>query len=91
MIDSIYAPGGPGIPARRTSSAKSGVGTSLSPASRVRFTIRCGILMLSARRPGVYARPGPHHHGDREVNSAGIGGMLFLIMLHSPDGHKIRC
>jgi len=44
MIDSIHAPGWPGIPARWTSSAKSGVGTSLSPASRVWFTISHGIL-----------------------------------------------
>lgn len=39
-----YAPGWPGSPARWTSSAKSGVGTSLSPASRVWFTISHGIL-----------------------------------------------
>ena len=38
------APGWPGIPARWTSSAKSGVGTSLSPSSRVWFTIGFGIL-----------------------------------------------
>ncbi len=39
-----YAPGWPGSPARWTSSAKSGVGTSLSPASRVWFTLSHGIL-----------------------------------------------
>ncbi len=39
-----YAPGWPGIPARWTSSAKSGVGTSLNPNSRVWFTISHGIL-----------------------------------------------
>lgn len=44
MTDSTYAPGWPGSPARWTSSAKSGVGTSLSPASRVWFTISHGIL-----------------------------------------------
>jgi glucoamylase len=38
------APGWPGIPARWTSSAKSGVGTALSEASRVWFTIGFGIL-----------------------------------------------
>ena len=38
------APGWPGIPARWTSSAKSGVGTSPGPASRVWFTIGYGIL-----------------------------------------------
>jgi glucoamylase len=38
------APGWPGIPARWTSSAKSGTGRSLGPASRVWFTIGHGIL-----------------------------------------------
>jgi glucoamylase len=39
-----YAPGWPGIPPHWTSSAKSGVGTALSAASRVWFTISHGIL-----------------------------------------------
>jgi len=39
-----YAPGWPGSLARWTSSAKSGVGTSLSHASRVWFTVSHGIL-----------------------------------------------
>ena len=38
------APGAPGIPARWTSSAKSGVGTALSASSRVWFTLSHGIL-----------------------------------------------
>jgi glucoamylase len=38
------APGCPGIPPRWTSSAKSGVGTALSPVSRVWFTLSHGIL-----------------------------------------------
>ena len=38
------APGGPGIPARWTSSSKSGVGTALSAQSRVWFTLSHGIL-----------------------------------------------
>ncbi|RUW77381.1 MULTISPECIES: glucan 1,4-alpha-glucosidase [unclassified Mesorhizobium] len=38
------AQGAPGIPARWTSSAKNGVGTALSEASRVWFTISHGIL-----------------------------------------------
>jgi glucoamylase len=38
------APGRPGIPARWTSSAKTGVGTSLSASSRVWFTLSHGIL-----------------------------------------------
>jgi glucoamylase len=38
------APGGPGIPARWTSSAKTGVGTALSNKSHVWFTLSHGIL-----------------------------------------------
>jgi glucoamylase len=38
------APGWPGIPARWTSSAKSGVGTALSAESRVWFTLSHGVL-----------------------------------------------
>jgi glucoamylase len=39
-----FAPGWPGIPARWTSSAKSGLGTSTSRDSRVWFTLSHGIL-----------------------------------------------
>src|SRR5689334_24994186 len=39
-----YAPGGPGIPPRWTSSAKSGAGTALNQHSRVWFTVSHGIL-----------------------------------------------
>jgi glucoamylase len=39
-----YAPGGPGIPARWTSSAKTGVGTALSNKSHVWFTLSHGIF-----------------------------------------------
>ncbi|MGH8429561.1 MAG: glucan 1,4-alpha-glucosidase, partial [Solimonas sp.] len=39
-----YAPGAPGIPARWTSRAKSGVGTALSVTSPVWFTLSHGIL-----------------------------------------------
>jgi glucoamylase len=38
------APGRPGIPPRWTSSAKSGVGTAMSPLSRIWFTLSHGIL-----------------------------------------------
>ena len=38
------APGAPGIPARWTSSAKSGVGTALNANSRVWFTLSHGIF-----------------------------------------------
>lgn len=44
MPQSGSAPGAPGIPARWTSSAKSGVGTALSPQSRVWFTLSHGIV-----------------------------------------------
>jgi Glucodextranase, domain N len=40
----MYAPGWPGIPARWTSSAKSGLGTAVSRDSRVWFTLGHGIL-----------------------------------------------
>jgi glucoamylase len=39
-----FAPGWPGIPARWTSSAKSGIGTSLGSTSRVWFTLSHGIF-----------------------------------------------
>src|SRR2546430_12049314 len=39
-----YAPGGPGIPPRWTSSAKTGAGTALNLHSRVWFTLSHGIL-----------------------------------------------
>jgi glucoamylase len=39
-----FAPGWPGIPARWTSSAKSGVGTAVTRESRVWFTLSHGIL-----------------------------------------------
>src|SRR2546427_9907769 len=41
---SPYAPGWPGLPARWTSSAKSGVGTALNSTGRVWFTVSHGIL-----------------------------------------------
>ena len=40
----MFAPGWPGLPARWTSSAKNGVGTSVSRDSRVWFTLSHGIL-----------------------------------------------
>lgn len=44
MTDSNNAPGSPGMPARWTSSAKTGVGTSFGPTSRVWFTLSHGIF-----------------------------------------------
>ena len=43
-MTATFAPGWPGIPARWTSSAKSGLGTAVSRASRVWFTLSHGIL-----------------------------------------------
>jgi glucoamylase len=43
-LTQAHAPGSPGIPARWTSSAKSGVGTALGAGSRVWFTLSHGIL-----------------------------------------------
>jgi glucoamylase len=40
----LFAPGAPGIPARWTSSAKTGVGTALSNKSQVWFTLSHGIF-----------------------------------------------
>ena len=44
MPNSKIAPGAPGIPARWTSSAKSGIGTSIDAASEVCFTLSHGIV-----------------------------------------------
>src|SRR3974377_2093655 len=44
MTRPVDPPGAPGLPARWTSSAKSGVGTALIASSRVWFTISHGIL-----------------------------------------------
>lgn len=44
MNNETFAPGQPGIPPRWTSSAKTGVGTSLSHSSRVWFTLSHGIF-----------------------------------------------
>ncbi len=45
-VDAVcpWAPGWPGIPARWTSSAKSGVGTAVDRASRIWFTLSHGVL-----------------------------------------------
>ena len=44
VADTVEPPGAPGLPARWTSSAKSGVGTALTASSRIWFTISHGIL-----------------------------------------------
>ena len=42
--NTVFAPGWPGLPARWTSSAKSGIGTAVSRDSRVWFTLSHGIV-----------------------------------------------
>ncbi len=44
MTPDAFAPGWPGIPARWTSSAKTGLGTAIGRDSRVWFTVGHGIL-----------------------------------------------
>ncbi len=44
MSNATLAPGAPGIPARWTSSAKTGIGTAIGDESRVWFTLSHGIL-----------------------------------------------
>ena len=44
MFSETHAPGGPGIPPRWTSSAKTGIGTALNHTSRVWFTLSHGIF-----------------------------------------------
>jgi glucoamylase len=44
-MKNTFAPGWPGIPARWTSNAKSGLGTTVSRESRVWFTLSHGILI----------------------------------------------
>lgn len=88
------APGWPGIPARWTSSAKSGVGTSRSPASRVWFTIGYGILneiyypdvdTACTRDLGLIVTDGrgflseEKRHARHEVASAGEGAPAFRL------------
>src|SRR3954453_1868727 len=44
MAEIKFAPGWPGVPARWTSSEKTGVGTALSAGSRVWFSLSHGIV-----------------------------------------------
>ena len=78
-----FAPGWPGIPARWTSSAKSGVGTALGAGSRVWFTISHGILneiYYPSVDISVHARPRTDRHRWRVVLFRGearcaVGGL----------------
>jgi Glucodextranase, domain N len=69
-IAAEHAPGWPGSPGRWTSSAKSGVGTALSPLSKVWFTLSHGILneiYYPAHRSGVHPRPRPDRDGRGDL------------------------
>ena len=68
-IDS--APGAPGIPPRWTSSAKTGVGTALSPRSPVWFTLSHGIL-----NEVYYPRVDSACIRDMELVVTGPGGLF---------------
>ena len=65
------APGGPGIPARWSSSAKVGVGTSLTHVSRVWFTLSHGIL------DEIYY-PGVDHACTRDLGFIVTDGKEFF-------------
>ncbi len=78
------APGWPGIPARWTSSAKCGTGTSLSPASRVWFTIGYGIL------DEIYY-PDVDTACTRDVGLIVTDGRGFFSEEKRHAGHEISC
>jgi glucoamylase len=95
------APGGPGIPARWTSSAKSGVGTAFGPASRVWFTVSHGILnevyyphldQACTRDLGLIVTDGQSFFSEEkrdtrsEIRSTGAGIPAFELVNTCKDG-----
>jgi glucoamylase len=98
---SPHAPGWPGIEARWTSSAKSGVGTALSGASRVWFTLSHGILneiyyprvdAACTRDLGFIVTDGASYcseekrHAESEVSLLAAGVPAFHLRNSSLDG-----
>ena len=69
------APGWPGIAPRWTSSAKSGVGTALSPVSRVWFTLSHGIL--DEIYLASYSKSGTCYY-MRHLNASGANAGTYL-------------
>jgi glucoamylase len=99
--DAIEPPGAPGLPARWTSSAKSGVGTALTASSRIWFTISHGILneiyyprvdIACTRDMGLIVtdRNGyfseEKRDADHEVNMIEEGIPAFCLVNSSTDG-----
>src|SRR4029079_1807059 len=97
----MFAPGWPGLPARWTSSAKNGVGTSVSRDSRVWFTLSHGILdeiyyprvdSACTRDLGLIVTDGESYFSDekRDAHSAvsllATGVPAFLVRNASADG-----
>ena len=79
-----FAPGWPGIPARWTSSAKSGVGTSLSGESHLWFTISHGVVNE------VYY-PRIDHACTRDMGFIIAGPDGFLAEEKRHAQHEVRC
>jgi glucoamylase len=94
-MDQKYAPGWPGIPPRWTSSAKAGIGTALSDASRVWFTLSHGILneiyhpridQACTRDMGLIVTDGQDffseekRHADHEVEYLEVGVPAYRLI-----------
>ena len=97
-----YAPGWPGIPPRWTSSAKSGVGTALSPTSRVWFTLSHGILneiyyprvdRACTRDLGLIVTNGRDYfseekrHADSQISYPAAGVPAYRLVNTCQQGH----
>ena len=98
------APGYPGIPARWTSSAKSGVGTALRARSRVWFTLSHGILnevyfpridQACTRDFGLIVTDGRHFFSEQKRNTRSViqqiehGVPAFAVTSTCVDGRYI--
>ena len=77
------APNGPGIPARWTSSAKTGVGTAISNQSRVWFTLSHGIFNE------IYY-PRIDHACIRDMGLIVTDGANFFSEEKCDAGHKVE-
>src|SRR5256714_11376290 len=97
----LEPPVAPGLPARWTSSAKSGVGTALTASSRIWFTISHGILneiyyprvdTACTRDIGLIVtnRTGyfseEKRDADHEINMIEQGIPAFRLVNTAPDG-----